>query len=245
MVTGAVFEYDAGRYVLPAEHAVLLTSPRASNIGPAVGTLRTLSAVLPAVERCFTEGGGVPYAQYAEAAGETLGDSWRYIYDEQLIDGFLGRVPGLPGRLAAGARVLDLGCGSGHAVNLMAQAYPRSTFTASPGPLAAALAAYARREDAPGGGEPSGPGDPVPAADRAAQYVAGDCTSDDPGLRDAYQELTDAERARRRRLRYSPACASGPAGTAAAGTPSASRNPRTACAGASGCEPGPDPRRFT
>jgi SAM-dependent methyltransferase len=139
MVTGAIFEYDAGRYVLPAEHAVLLTGPRASNIGPAVGTLRTLSAVLPAVERCFTEGGGVPYAQYAEAAGDTLGDSWRYIYDEQLIDGFLGRVPGLPGRLEAGARVLDLGCGSGHAVNLMAQAYPRSRFTGldiAPGAIA-------------------------------------------------------------------------------------------------------------
>jgi SAM-dependent methyltransferase len=139
MVTGAIFEYDAGRYVLPAEHAVLLTGPRASNIGPAVGTLRTLSAVLPAVERCFTEGGGVPYAQYAEAAGDTLGDSWRYIYDEQLIDGFLGRVPRLPGRLEAGVRVLDLGCGSGHAVNLMAQAYPRSRFTGldiAPGAIA-------------------------------------------------------------------------------------------------------------
>jgi SAM-dependent methyltransferase len=128
MVTGAVFEYDAGRYIFPAGHAVLLTGQRASNIGPAVGTLGTLSAVLPAVERCFTEGGGVPYAAYAEAAGDTLGESWRYIYDEQLIDGFLGPVPGLAGRLEAGARVLDIGCGSGHAVNLMAQAYPRSEF---------------------------------------------------------------------------------------------------------------------
>ena len=129
MVTGGIFEYKAGRYLLPAEHAVLLTGQRASNIGPAVGTLRTLSAMLPAVERCFSEGGGVPYAQYAEEAGDTLGDSWRLIYDEQLIDGFLGRVPGLPGRLEAGARVLDLGCGGGHAVNVMARAYPPSTFT--------------------------------------------------------------------------------------------------------------------
>jgi len=139
MVTGAVFVYDAGRYILPEEHAVLLTGQRASNIGPAVGTLRTLSVVLPAVERCFAAGGGVPYAKYAEAAGDTLGESWRYIYDEQLIDGFLGRIPGLAGRLEAGVRVLDIGCGSGHAVNLMAQAYPRSKFVGldiAPGAIA-------------------------------------------------------------------------------------------------------------
>jgi 2-polyprenyl-3-methyl-5-hydroxy-6-metoxy-1,4-benzoquinol methylase len=37
-------------------------------------------------------------------------------------------VPGLPALLAAGARVADIGCGTGHAVVVMARAYPTSTF---------------------------------------------------------------------------------------------------------------------
>lgn len=130
MVTGGILEYRAGsgEYVLPAEHAVLLTGASAANVGPAASTLRTLGAVLPAVERCFTEGGGVPYAEYAAVAGDGLGETWRHVYDDHLVDGFLGAVPGLTDRLRSGARVLDLGCGSGHAVNLMAAAFPGSEF---------------------------------------------------------------------------------------------------------------------
>jgi ubiquinone/menaquinone biosynthesis C-methylase UbiE len=37
-------------------------------------------------------------------------------------------VPGLAARLGSGARVLDLGCGTGHAINLMAKEFPASTF---------------------------------------------------------------------------------------------------------------------
>lgn len=130
MVTGEIVEYrpETGRSCLPAEHATLLTGARAGNIGPVTGTLRTLSALLPQVERCFTTGGGVPFAEFAAVAGDTLGGSWRHVYDEQLIDGFLARVEGLPERLRAGARVLDLGCGTGHAINLMAQSFPASEF---------------------------------------------------------------------------------------------------------------------
>ncbi len=38
-------------------------------------------------------------------------------------------MPGIVDRLTEGIDVLDVGCGSGHAVNLMAQAFPRSRFT--------------------------------------------------------------------------------------------------------------------
>ena len=37
-----------------------------------------------------------------------------------------GAVPGLPARLAAGVDVLDLGCGTGHAVTVAARAFPAS-----------------------------------------------------------------------------------------------------------------------
>jgi SAM-dependent methyltransferase len=130
MVTGGIMEYDPadGRHTLPAAHAVLLTGATSRNIGPVAGSLRTLGAVLPQVERRFHEGGGVPIAEYAAVSTDGLGETWRHIYDEHLVDGFLGRVPGLLDRLRAGARVLDLGCGTGHAVNVLAREFPASTF---------------------------------------------------------------------------------------------------------------------
>jgi ubiquinone/menaquinone biosynthesis C-methylase UbiE len=46
-----------------------------------------------------------------------------------LLDVTLPLVPGLVDRLREGIDVADVGCGSGHAVNLMAAAFPRSRFT--------------------------------------------------------------------------------------------------------------------
>ncbi|GAA5137445.1 class I SAM-dependent methyltransferase [Pseudonocardia adelaidensis] len=130
MVTGGIMEYDPadGRHRLPAAHAALLTGATSRNIGPVANSLRTLGTVLPQVERCFAEGGGVPIAEFAAVSVGGLGETWRHVYDEHLVDGFLGRVPGLHDRLRAGARVLDLGCGTGHAVNVMAREFPDSTF---------------------------------------------------------------------------------------------------------------------
>ena len=45
------------------------------------------------------------------------------------IDVTLPLAPGLVDRLKAGIDVADVGCGSGHAINLMAQAFPNSRFT--------------------------------------------------------------------------------------------------------------------
>lgn len=50
-------------------------------------------------------------------------------YDATLTDVVLPLVPGLTGRLQQGIGVADVGCGSGHALNLMAETFPRSRFT--------------------------------------------------------------------------------------------------------------------
>jgi SAM-dependent methyltransferase len=133
MVTSGFFDYEPsnGHYVLPAEHAELLTGDRAANIAPMASTLRALAGALPELERCLRIGDGLPRSEYAphfQAAGADAGNSWRRIYDEQLVAGFIGAVDGLAEKLAAGARLLDVGCGSGHAVNVLARAFPRSSF---------------------------------------------------------------------------------------------------------------------
>jgi SAM-dependent methyltransferase len=130
MVTGGVMEYEpASRtYRLPPEHALCLTGTSSRNLASNSQGLAMLAKRLPAVIECFKSGGGVPYSEFRPDFTEYMDASWRLLYDGLLIKGFLPVVKGLPERLSAGIRAADLGCGTGHAVNLMAREYPSSEF---------------------------------------------------------------------------------------------------------------------
>ena len=52
----------------------------------------------------------------------------RFRYDQLLVSGYLAAVEGLIERLDAGIAVADIGCGSGHCLNIMAAAFPKSSF---------------------------------------------------------------------------------------------------------------------
>src|SRR5262249_28581497 len=52
----------------------------------------------------------------------------RVLYDGLLLDVYLPMIPGLTEKLDAGARVADVACGTGHALVLLAQRFPTSTF---------------------------------------------------------------------------------------------------------------------
>jgi ubiquinone/menaquinone biosynthesis C-methylase UbiE len=51
------------------------------------------------------------------------------LLDDTFLQMSLPLVPGLTQHLEHGIDVLDVGCGAGHAINLMARAFPRSRFT--------------------------------------------------------------------------------------------------------------------
>jgi SAM-dependent methyltransferase len=130
LATGGVLEYDAASrtFSLPPEHAVCLTGTSSRNLAAGSQGLRMLAARLPRVVECFRNGGGVPYSEYRPDFTEFMDASWRLLYDGLLIKGFLPAAQGMPERLERGIRVADLGCGTGHAINLMARHYPNSTF---------------------------------------------------------------------------------------------------------------------
>lgn len=131
MVTGRVVDYNPtdGTYALPPEHAAFLTRAAGSNnlAGPT-----QLFALMAQVEEpivdCFHNGGGVPYSAYPKFQRLMAEDS-ATVHDAALIDVILPLVDGLPERLRSGIDVADIGCGCGHAINLMAKAFPRSRFT--------------------------------------------------------------------------------------------------------------------
>lgn len=130
MATGGVYSYDAGtrRYTLPEEHAMLLTGSGAHNASPMSRMLNHFGTHLPKLIACFREGGGIPYAAYRPVFTQCMDDAWRRIYDQLLITGFIATIDGVSEALRRGIRVLDVGCGTGHAMNLLAREYPESRF---------------------------------------------------------------------------------------------------------------------
>jgi 2-polyprenyl-3-methyl-5-hydroxy-6-metoxy-1,4-benzoquinol methylase len=130
VVGGIVACHPAGpRYSLPPEHARYLTRESApDNIAVFAQYIPLLGAVEDRIIACFKNGGGIPYAEYnrfhevmAEDSGQTVVAG--------LLEHILPLVPGLTDALQHGIDVLDVGCGQGRALNLMARSFPNSRFT--------------------------------------------------------------------------------------------------------------------
>ncbi|AFC43403.1 MULTISPECIES: class I SAM-dependent methyltransferase [Mycobacterium] len=131
MTTGRVVEYDAdtATYSLPAHRAGVLTRAAGpQNLAVVAQFLPLLGEVEQKIIGCFRAGGGLPYSEFPRFH-QLMAEESGAMYDASLVDVVLPLVDGLVERLRAGADVADFGCGSGHAVNVMAQAFPASRFT--------------------------------------------------------------------------------------------------------------------
>lgn len=131
MVTGGIVNHDASsaKYHLPPEHAGSLTRAAGpGNLCTMMDFVPEMAAVRDGIVDSFRKGGGVPYSEYKNFQ-QIMSAMSREVNDATLIDATLPLVPGLIERLGEGIDVADLGCGSGHAINLMAQAFPKSRFT--------------------------------------------------------------------------------------------------------------------
>jgi SAM-dependent methyltransferase len=131
MTTGRIVEHDgaAGSYWLPADHAAWLTRAAGmNNLAIGMQYIGLMALVEDQIVDCFRHGGGVPYSAFPRFQAVMAEDSGS-VQDATLIDVTLPLVPGLIERLRQGIDVAGVGCGSGHAANLMAEAFPRSRFT--------------------------------------------------------------------------------------------------------------------
>jgi 2-polyprenyl-3-methyl-5-hydroxy-6-metoxy-1,4-benzoquinol methylase len=131
MTTGHIVDYDAetGTYSLPAHRAGVLTRVAGpNNLALVAQFIPLLSEVEQKVIGCFRAGGGVPYSEFPRFHS-LMAEMSGVVFDAALVDVILPLVDGFPERLRSGADVADFGCGSGHAVNVMARAFPASRFT--------------------------------------------------------------------------------------------------------------------
>lgn len=130
MVTGLVMDYSPAtdKYALPPEHAAFLTrSASPDNIAAFAQYIPLLGTVEDQVIECFHKGGGVPYSAYKRFHQVMAEDSGQTVV-AALTEAVLPLVPGLLQVLELGIDVLDVGCGSGRALNKMASAFPESRF---------------------------------------------------------------------------------------------------------------------
>jgi 2-polyprenyl-3-methyl-5-hydroxy-6-metoxy-1,4-benzoquinol methylase len=130
MVTSGMIEYDHAKqtYRLPEEHAACLTRAAVpNNMAAMTQWIAVLGNVEDHVLDAFHNGKGVGYECYhrfhsvmAEESNQTTVTAVK--------DAILPLVPGLVDRLKQGIDVLDVGCGSGRAINEMAAHFPNSRF---------------------------------------------------------------------------------------------------------------------
>jgi SAM-dependent methyltransferase len=130
MAAAGVVEYEepTGRFLFPEEHAACLADPdspysMAGWLDMIPGAMRSIDQI----SRAAVHGGGVPLQNFDErvvAGVDRLNSPGTRIL---LTRRWLPAMPDVVARLEAGARVADVGCGSGTAALAMALAYPMST----------------------------------------------------------------------------------------------------------------------
>jgi ubiquinone/menaquinone biosynthesis C-methylase UbiE len=93
----------------------------------ALGSLRAL----PAITDAFRTGDGFGWHEHDEDVFAGCERFFRPGYVANLLPSWLPALDGVEAKLQEGARVADIGCGHGASTLLMAQTYPRSTFSGS------------------------------------------------------------------------------------------------------------------
>ncbi|WP_256840717.1 SAM-dependent methyltransferase [Ornithinimicrobium cryptoxanthini] len=123
------YDPEAGTFTLPPEHAAVL----ASDDSPAamIGAAPLISGMHRRTDQlvdAFRTGAGIPWAEQDPATFESTERFFRVGYRNSLLAEWVPALDGVDEKLRAGATVLDIGCGRGAPLLLLAQAYPASQF---------------------------------------------------------------------------------------------------------------------
>ena len=120
---------DTDVFSLSGEARVVLASPEHPAFG--MGMFHRLPATMGALElmpEAFATGMGHDYDSHGPQGAEGIERSFEPWNNANLLRKVLPAMDGAVDRMQSGASVVDVGCGAGGAVMLMAEAFPNSTF---------------------------------------------------------------------------------------------------------------------
>lgn len=123
------FDAATGTYELPPEQALALAVENSPAYLP--GAFQIIRAVIkdePKILDAFRSGKGLGWHEHDPDLFEGTERFFRPNYLAHLLAEWIPALDGMEGRLQAGARVADVGCGHGASTLIMAQAFPNSEF---------------------------------------------------------------------------------------------------------------------
>ena len=130
-VAGGYLAYHAvsDTYELTPEQAIVLADEDSPVFIPnAWNTPASMWADEAKAEEAFRTGKGIPWGDHDGRLFCGVASFYRNAYRASLVPEWLPALDGVLGKLQAGARVADVGCGYGHSTVLMAEAFPASHF---------------------------------------------------------------------------------------------------------------------
>ena len=123
------YDPDSRKFWLPPEHAAFLTRAAGpNNVASTAQMIGMFGEVEQQIIGCFRAGGGLPYSAYSRFHEIMASDSGAVV-DSALLNQILPLADGISERLTAGIDVADIGCGQGHAINVLGGAFPASRLT--------------------------------------------------------------------------------------------------------------------
>jgi SAM-dependent methyltransferase len=129
LAAAGVVEYDpeSERFQLPPEHALFVADESSPYfMGGFLDMLPAVMARVGAVSQATVSGGGVAFEDFGPDMIRGIDRGNSPSQRAFLLSRWLPGVPGLTERLESGIRVADVGCGSGTAPILVAEAFPRT-----------------------------------------------------------------------------------------------------------------------
>jgi SAM-dependent methyltransferase len=123
------YEAASRRFELPPEHAFAFAREDSPYfLGGGFDAVSALYQTQPLVEKAFVSGSAIDWGDHAGCLFCAIGAMLRPRYAANIVQNWLPALDGVLDKLQRGAKVADVGCGTGQSTLIMARAFPNSSF---------------------------------------------------------------------------------------------------------------------